>query len=118
MLTLDDEGKLRLSYMGTDPPMNAVDIRHGAEVDYAVLENEYREVASQIKAVGVTPASAPADDQLIITAQVPHLLFLVEWPMLHGACLDTGVDHNHSAHSPAVHSAWMLYWHSAATSAV
>lgn len=77
VLTLDDEGKLRLSYMGTDPAMNAVDIKHGAEVDFAALESEHREVAGQIKAVGVTAPAPPADDQLIITAQVNHLLTCV-----------------------------------------
>ena len=74
VVTLDDEGKLRLSYMGTDPPMNTVDIRHTAEVDYAALDSEYKELAGQIKAVGVTPAAPHTEDQLIITAQVPGLL--------------------------------------------
>ena len=74
VLTLDDEGKLRLSYMGTDPAMSAVDIRHGAEVDYAALESEYREVAGHIKAVGITAPAPPADHQLLITAQVPCLI--------------------------------------------
>lgn len=69
-MTLDDEGKLRLSYMGTDPSMDAVDIKHSAEVDYAALDSEYRELAGQIKAVGVTPVALAAEDQLIITAQV------------------------------------------------
>ena len=82
VLTLDDEGKLRLSYMGTDPTMNAVDIRHGAEVDYAALESDYREVAGQIKAVGVIAPAPPVDDQLIITALVPHpLMSCVVWCM-------------------------------------
>ena len=70
VVTLDDEGKLQLSYMGTDPPVNAVDISHSAEVDYAALDSKYRELAAQIKAVGVTPVTPAVQDQLIITAQV------------------------------------------------
>lgn len=56
--------------MGTDPPVNAVDISHTAEVDYAALDSEYRELAAQIKAVGVTPVTPAVQDQLVITAQV------------------------------------------------
>lgn len=70
VMTLDDEGKLQLSYMGTDPSMDAVDIKQSVEVDYAALDSEYRELAGRIKAVGVTPVTPAAEDQLIITAQV------------------------------------------------
>ena len=57
--------------MGTDPPIHAVNMRHSAEVDYAALDTEYRELAGQIKALGSTPAAQAPEDQLIITAQVP-----------------------------------------------
>lgn len=70
MLSLDDAGKLILSYMGTDPPMQAVDTKHSAEVDYAALDNEYRELAGRIQALGAPDDAVATEDQLIITAQV------------------------------------------------
>ena len=67
---MSDAGALKLSYMGTDPPMHAVDTRHGAEVDYAALESEYRELAGHIQAMDASSLAAAPKDQLIMTAQV------------------------------------------------
>jgi len=69
-LTLDDAGKLVLSYMGTDPPMQSVDVRHSAEVDFAALDSEYREVAGHIQALGAPSEAVVPQEQLLITAQV------------------------------------------------
>ncbi len=70
MLTLDDAGKLVLSYMGTDPPMQSVDVRHSAEVDFAALDSEYRELAGHIQALGPPSEAVVPQEQLLITAQV------------------------------------------------
>ncbi len=70
VVTLDDEGMLTLSYMGTDPPMQAVDMKHSAEVDYAALDSEYRNLAGQIQAIGAPAESVIPEDQLLITVQV------------------------------------------------
>ena len=84
-MTLDDVGKLTLSDMGTDPPLQAVGARHSAEVDYAALDSEYREIAAQIQAVGAPTDAALPEDHLVITAQVlliapsPTLTGLAPW---------------------------------------
>jgi len=70
VLTLDDAGTLVLSYMGTDPPMQSVDVRHSAEVDFAALDSEYRELASHIQALGAPSEAVVPQEQLLITAQV------------------------------------------------
>ncbi len=70
VLTLDDAGKLVLSYMGTDPPMQSVDVRHSAEVDFAALDSEYRELAGRIQALGAPSEAVVPQEQLLITAQV------------------------------------------------
>ena len=69
-MTLDDAGKLVLSYMGTDPPMQSVDVRHSAEVDFAALDSKYRELASHIQALGAPSEAVVPQEQLLITAQV------------------------------------------------
>lgn len=70
VVILDDVGRLSLSYMGSDPPMQAVDMKHSAEVDYSALDTEYRELAGQIQAVGAPTDTTTPEDQLIITAHV------------------------------------------------
>lgn len=56
--------------MGTDPPMQSVDVRHSAEVDFAALDSEYREVAGHIQALGAPSEAVVPQEQLLITAQV------------------------------------------------
>lgn len=70
VLTLDDAGKLILSYMGTDPPMQSVDVRHSAEVDFAALDSEYRELAGHMHALEAPSEAVLPQEQLLITAQV------------------------------------------------
>ena len=69
-MTLDDAGKLTLSYLGTDPPLQAVDAKHSAEFDYTALDKEYRQLASQIQALGAPTEPVLNQDQLTLTAQV------------------------------------------------
>ena len=56
--------------MGTDPPMQSVDVRHSAEVDFAALDSEYRELAGHIQALGAPVEAVLPQEQLLITAQV------------------------------------------------
>lgn len=63
-------GVLALTYMGTDPPTQAVNLGHSGEVDYAALDSEYRQLTSQIQSVK-SPVKAAAPEQLlVVTAQV------------------------------------------------
>ena len=67
---MDDAGKLMLSYMGTDPPLQAVDMKHSGDIDYMALDSEHRQLAAQIQAIGAPTEPLPIDDQLALTAQV------------------------------------------------
>ncbi|DBB01694.1 hypothetical protein WJX77_000727 [Trebouxia sp. C0004] len=104
VLTLDDAGKLVLSYMGTDPPMQSVDVRHSAEVDFAALDSEYREVAGRIQALGAPTEAVVPLQQLLITAQVPSLLDRSEdlpQDMLSGSAFSAVTVHLYLRHSGA-----------------
>ncbi|KAL0044614.1 hypothetical protein WJX82_002814 [Trebouxia sp. C0006] len=104
ILTLDDAGKLVLSYMGTDPPMQSVDVRHSAEVDFAALDSEYREVAGHIQALGAPSEAVVPQEQLLITAQVPSLLDRSEdlpQDMLSGSAFSAVTVHLYLRHSGA-----------------
>ena len=69
-MTLDDAGKLTLSYLGTDPPLQAVDARHSADIDYTALDTEFWQLSSQIQALGMPAEPVLTGDQLSLTAQV------------------------------------------------
>ncbi|DBA69081.1 TPA: hypothetical protein ACH3X2_013241 [Trebouxia sp. C0005] len=104
ILTLDDAGKLVLSYMGTEPPMQSVDVRHSAEVDFAALDNEYRELTGHIQALGAPSEAVVPQEQLLITAQVPSLLDRSEGlaqDMLSGSAFSAVTVHLYLRHSGA-----------------
>ena len=69
-MTLDDAGKLMLSYMGTDPLLQAVDMKHSGDIDYEALDTEYQQLAAQIQAIGAPTEPEAVEDQLTLTAQV------------------------------------------------
>ena len=69
-MTLDDAGLLTLSYLGTDPPLQAVDAKHSADIDYTALDREYRQLTNQIQALGAPTEPVLTQDQLTLTAQV------------------------------------------------
>lgn len=50
--------------------MQSVDVRHSAEVDFAALDNEYRELTGHIQALGAPSEAVVPQEQLLITAQV------------------------------------------------
>ena len=70
IVTLDDVGVLTLSYLGTDPPLQAVDAKHSADIDYTALDRQYRQLTSRIQAHGAPIEPALAQEQLTLSAQV------------------------------------------------
>lgn len=63
-------GVLTLTYMGTDPPTQAVNMGHSSEVDYTALDAEYRQLSSKIQSVGAPTKAISPEQQLLVTAQV------------------------------------------------
>ena len=59
-----------MTYMGTDPPTQAVDMQHSAELDYAALDAEYRQLSTRIQVLGAPAPVPPLGHQLTISAQV------------------------------------------------
>ncbi|GMH42672.1 hypothetical protein BSKO_10591 [Bryopsis sp. KO-2023] len=49
VVTLDDEGRLSVSYLGTDPPHNVIGVAEGKELDYEEMDMEHRQLLSQIR---------------------------------------------------------------------
>lgn len=69
-------GTLTVTYMGTDPPTQAVDMGHSSEVDYTALEAEYRQLTGQIHNLGAPSKAVVPEQQLLITAQVRYCSFM------------------------------------------
>ncbi|KAG2488148.1 hypothetical protein HYH03_013291 [Edaphochlamys debaryana] len=77
VVALDDEGRLAVLYMGTDPLLNPVGFTETKDLDYEAMAREHRALARVIRdhggGAGGTRLVDPAD-KLMMRAQIPQRL--------------------------------------------
>lgn len=73
IVSLDSEGCLQLSYLGTDPPSSAVVSPDTKDVNYEEMDEEHRQLLNVIRRAQGERRSEPKD-RLLLRAQVPSVL--------------------------------------------
>ncbi|CAG9461638.1 unnamed protein product [Pedinophyceae sp. YPF-701] len=86
VVALDDEGSLDLSYLGTDPPLNVVQVVDSKDLDFDAMDREHQDLLQKIRehAAAQDPsAAAHAPSLLQLRTQVPVLADPTDDPRMH-----------------------------------
>ncbi|KAF0691828.1 Aste57867_17017 [Aphanomyces stellatus] len=73
IVSLDDEGRLNVNYLGTDPPTTSVIASDAKEVNYEEMDEEHRTLLNIIRRSQGERRSEPKE-RILIRAQVPAIL--------------------------------------------
>ncbi|GLC42379.1 Protein PTHB1 [Pleodorina starrii] len=77
LVLLDDEGRLAVSYMGTEPLLNPVGFTEGKDLDYEAIAREHRQLAAVIREHGGGAGGGrlvEPPERLMMRAQIPQRL--------------------------------------------
>lgn len=73
LVSLEEGGTVRITYMGTDPPTSSVSAADAKELNYEEMDEEHRRLLTQVKESHSEHRPEP-EDRVLLRAQVPTVL--------------------------------------------
>ena len=71
ILAADDRGRLAVLYMGTDPPLNVVQVVESKDLDFEAMDREHQELLAQIRDHTAGEGRGAVAERLLLRTHVP-----------------------------------------------